>query len=307
MAQNLFRGLAPMEWKARDLCLFAAVALCAVACGGAQYASSPAAMTTSVESTGGSWDAEEAIAYDEDDGDYNFESDDMAGEMRRAAAPPPEPGAVQHAPDAEPVDQTTVAEAETGQPEPDQQQAADAGTSGPLLIYEARLNLAVHEVRERMAQVIEVADNMGGFLARQDDTAVIIRVPAARFREALTSIEELGDLLSRQVRAQDVSEQFRDIRIRLQNALQMRDQMAGLLERAGNVAESLAIQRELERLTETIELLRGQLRSLQDRIAFSTITVSFQPVQTEAQVPRERFRLPFPWLYDLGLQSLMGL
>lgn len=190
--------------------------------------------------------------------------------------------------------------------EGDQQAVADA-PGGPLLIYEAQLNLAVHEVRERIDQVVEVADEVGGFLQAQDDTSVIIRVPARRFREALGQVEALGDVLSRQVSAQDVSDQVRDVRIRLRNAIQMRDRLAELLERAQTVPDSLTIERELERLTQSIELLRGQLRALEDRVAYSTITVRFQAVRVDQEVVRERFRLPFPWLDELGLVNLLRL
>ena len=247
-------------------------------------------------------------------GAYDFEDDTVEGDMagEAASAPPPAPPARPQVAEASrptppagprPAEATPAEGGEGGEPA----QVADAGSGGPLLIYEATLNLAVHEVREKMADVIEIADDVGGFLQRQDDTTVIIRVPARRFRETLERVEGVGDVLSRRVSAQDVSERFRDIRIRLRNAVEMRDRMAELLQRADTVPDSLTIQRELERLTQEIELYRGQLRALEDRIAFSTITVLFQPIRVDAEVPRERFRLPFPWLDRLGLPHLMEL
>jgi hypothetical protein len=202
---------------------------------------------------------------------------------------------------------TEPAEAAEGAAEAPERQVADAPSGGPLLIYQAEVNLAVHEVRERMAEVVAVADDMGGFLATQDNTTVVIRVPVSRFRESLERIETLGDVLQRRISAQDVSDQVRDLRIRLRNAVQMRDRLAELLARADTVPESLTIERELERLTESIELMSGQLRVIQDRVSFSTITVRFQPVRVDEEVPRERFYLPFPWLNELGLQNLMRM
>ena len=237
----------------------------------------------------------------------------------RGAKARPTPGPAHPPPPSEDTGAHLYAEAETAEPAttPDGSEgptadsetasATDTPTAGPLLIYTAELNLAVHEVREHMNEVIAVADDVGGFLASQDQAVVVIRVPASRFRETLNRIEALGDVLNRQIAAQDVSDQVRDIRIRLRNAIQMRDRLAELLERAETVPESLTIERELERLTESIELLRGQLRVLEDRVAYSTITVRFQPIRQDREVPRERFRLPFPWLNDLGLHRLMRL
>lgn len=256
-------------------------------------------------------------------GGYAFEDDVLEGEMSRpevarveregggaAPAAPPRPARPQLAeagrPAPSPAPGAPSGSGEAGG-EGAPEQVADAGSGGPLLIYEASLNLAVHQVREKMADVIAIADDLGGFLQRQDDTTVVVRVPAQRFREALERVEAVGDVLNRRVTAEDVTERFRDVRIRLRNALEMRDRMAELLQRADTVPDSLTIQRELERLTQEIELYRGQLRAMEDRIAFSTITVMFQPIRVDAEVPRESFRLPFPWLDRLGLPHLMEL
>jgi hypothetical protein len=174
-----------------------------------------------------------------------------------------------------------------------------------LLVSTADLNVAVHEVVDRMTAVVDAAENAGGFLARQDDTSVIVRVPRARFREALAAIEAIGDVLNRRVAAQDVSDQVRDLRIRLRNSVEMRDRLADLLARANTVPESLTIEQELQRQTGGIEQLRGQVQVLQDRVTYATITVRFQPIQVDQEVPRERFRLPFPWLNDVGLHQIM--
>jgi hypothetical protein len=214
-----------------------------------------------------------------------------------AAAPPPS---------QPPAGNTTVTPRPQDQSE-QPQRVVDTPTQGPLLIYEATLDLAVHEVRERIDAVAGLTVEIGGFVLSQDDTSIVIRVPAGRFAEVLERIEALGDVLRRSVLAEDVSDQVRDLRIRLRNAIQMRDRLLVLLEQAQTVPESLVIEHELQRLNETIALIRGQLEDFQERISFSTITVRFQPVRVESEVPRERFRLPFAWLDRVGLQVLMSL
>lgn len=185
--------------------------------------------------------------------------------------------------------------------------ATDASPGGgPLLIYEAHLYLAVFKVDENIKSVATIAREAGGFLSQQTDTSIVIRVPAAKFTALVESIEGLGDVLHRQVQAQDVSEEFRDVEIRIRNAMQVRDRLAELLTRASKVEESLQIERELERLTGEIERLKGRMRFLQDRIAYSTITVSFQPKEQE-RLNNDLFRLPFDWLDSLGLQRLLSL
>lgn len=188
---------------------------------------------------------------------------------------------------------------------PDDHTATDA-TSGPLLIYQAILHLAVYQVQDNQRSVVAIARELDGYLAQQSDTIIVIRVPARRFQEALGRIEALGDVLHRNIQATDVSEEFRDTQIRLRNLEQVRDRLAALLAQARTVEESLQIERELERLTTEIESMKGRLRFLEDRIAFSTITVNFSPREQET-LQGELFNLPFDFLYNLGLRTLLNL
>lgn len=232
----------------------------------------------------------------------------MAAPEEQAAPEPeptPTPPPVQAAVDGEP-DTTTEAidSSESGRPP---SPTAEGERATPLMIYEATLGLAVHDVSERVDEVVRITYEIGGHVQSQTDTGVVVRVPAPRFRESLGLFEALGDVEQRLISAQDVSEAVRDIQIRLRNAMQMRDRLAQLLEAAQTVPESLAIEHELERLNETIALMEGALESLQDRIAFSTVTVNFRAIQDEHEIPRETFRLPFSWLDELGLQYLLQL
>src|SRR5690606_31026804 len=169
------------------------------------------------------------------------------------------------------------------------------------------LTLAVHEVESTQRAVIAVGRELGGYLAYQDDTRVTIRVPARRFEDAIDRLERVGDVVHRNVQAIDVTEEFRDLTLRLRNAEVVRDRLEALLARADKVEDALKVQAELARVTEAIEQLKGRLRYLQDRIAYSTITVIFRPRPTEQIGEPDVYRLPFPWLDELGLPALLNL
>ncbi len=278
------------------------------ATGAAEYA--PAAQMESL-------DAPEA---DSDEGEREERTTEVAARSVMTssvpqAAPPPAPPPPPDSIGGEfrsPAEQ--IAQADTRRPlpqaqqprqAPDERSATDA-TQGPLLIYQAVLHLAVYQVQDNQRAVVTIAREMDGFLSQQSDTIVVIRVPARRFQEALGRIEALGDVLHRNIQATDVSEEFRDTQIRLRNLEQVRDRLAALLAQARTVEESLQIERELERLTTEIESMKGRLRFLEDRIAFSTITVNFSPREQET-LQGELFNLPFDFLYNLGLRTLLNL
>jgi hypothetical protein len=177
---------------------------------------------------------------------------------------------------------------------------------GPILIYTAQFTMSVFEVTASLGQIEELAREIGGFLSRRDNSSITIRVPVAMFDRAIKRIEKLGDVLNRNVTAQDVTEEFRDLEVRLRNARAVRDRLEQLLAKANKVEESVMVERELERVAGEIERMEGRIKFLKDRAAFSTITVAFQPKRTE-ETSRGPFQLPVPWLYQLGLSRLLNL
>lgn len=174
-----------------------------------------------------------------------------------------------------------------------------------MLIYTASLSMAVYQVEPGLDAVERIGREVGGYLAQRSDVAITIRVPRARFDDALHRIEASGDVLHREVSAEDVTDQYVEIETRLRNARKMRDRLEELLARA-QVKEAIDIERELGRVTGEIESMEGKLKVLRDKIAYSTITVTFEPRGSGA-VRDMPLRLPFPWLSSLGLPRLLSL
>ena len=181
--------------------------------------------------------------------------------------------------------------------------AAVHGTE--FLIYTARLTMAVYQVGPGLDAIERIGRDVGGYLSAKTDREVTIRVPRQRFEETLKRVEGSGDVLHREVRAQDVTDEFMDLDTRLKNARAMRQRLQDLLAKAA-VKEALEIEKELGRVTGEIETMEGKLKLLRDRIAFSTITVAFE-ARGAAAVRDMPLRLPFPWLSNLGLQRLLSL
>lgn len=195
-----------------------------------------------------------------------------------------------------------------GEPTKEQPKAADGGDQAPhetsMLIYTARVTMAVYQVDQGLLAVEKVAKENGGYLALKHDREIVIRIPRNRFEPALAQIDKIGDVLHRDIQAQDVTDEFVDTEIRIKNARAMQVRLKVLLDKA-NVKEALEIEKELRRVTEEIELLEGKLKLLKDKIAFSTITVAFEARGSTIQTTR--IKLPFPWLTQLGLPRLLQL
>lgn len=202
-----------------------------------------------------------------------------------APPPPPPPGSAS----------TTPAKANAAQGAPQNRD---------FVIYTAQFTMAVYQVDTGIAAIEKIAREANGYLAAKKDREIIIRVPRAQFEAAVAKVDKVGDVLHRDIAALDVTDEHVDLEIRIKNARAMQKQLTELLSRA-NVKEALEIEKELGRVTEELERLEGRLKLLNDKIAFSTIMVTFE-ARGQA-LTTQRVRLPFPWLNTLNLPSLLNL
>lgn len=171
-----------------------------------------------------------------------------------------------------------------------------------MLIRTAEIALAVYEVDKNLDGVEKKAISLGGYLALRSDRQITVRVPRDKFDELVAQISTLGDVLHKNVAAEDVTDQYVDISMRLKNSTAVRDRLEKLLQTA-QVRDAVEIHKELAKVTEEIERLEGKLKLLRDRIAYSTITVSFE--KNQQQVVRSQALLPFPWMNTMGLGPLL--
>jgi hypothetical protein len=182
-----------------------------------------------------------------------------------------------------------------------QEGEAGDGESGQaqkrLRVYSAELELAVTSVNTSREHLINMAEEAGGYVESSSMNYVVLRVPAADFESILEKVEAIGTVLSRAVRTADVTEQFSDLERRIDLAERTRERLYDLLDRADETEERVNILREIRRLTEEIERLRGELESLDQLIRFSRIAVSL--TARIAQENRSRDAIPFPWIARL--------
>lgn len=121
---------------------------------------------------------------------------------------------------------------------------------------------------------------MGGYSSASSMEATTLMVPAAKLEEALTALTTLGQVDHREVRARDVTEARTDLELRLANLRKSRERYLELLSHATNVAETLAVEKELERITLEIERLQAALDQTNHLVAMATVDVQFaRPVK----------------------------
>lgn len=145
-----------------------------------------------------------------------------------------------------------------------------------MMIYNANLTVVVKKPDTANLQIIKIAKKYNGYVLNTSTNYTTIRVKADSLYYAIAEIAELGSIKNKNVYAEDITEEYTNLTIRLENSQKARARYLELLAKAANVEETLAVEKELERLNTNIDLLEGKINKLDHLEEFSTITVYVQ-------------------------------
>lgn len=145
-----------------------------------------------------------------------------------------------------------------------------------VIIFNADITIETDDTAALSARVVSLAAGYGGYVVSTSSEHVVIRVPADKFEQAIAEIKKMDEDVEVRVYSEDVTGDFRDTEIRLDNKLKARERYLELLKRAENVQAALQVERELERLNVEIEELKGRITRLSHLARYSTISVSIR-------------------------------
>ncbi len=149
--------------------------------------------------------------------------------------------------------------------------------TGEVTLQVANVANATSRVR---AMTVELGGYVGGAQAGtlQDAATLTLRIPAARFDDALSRLHEIGDkVLVEATREEDVTSSVVDLNARLQNLASSEAQYRTLMTKATKIEDILAIQSRLDDVQGQIEQLTAQLKQLTNQASLATLTVTLQP------------------------------
>ena len=188
--------------------------------------------------------------------------------------------------------------------------SGDGPTGGPAegqniarkMTYSASYVLGVYQIWPVMEKLEYLGKKFDGYVQKQTTDTIVLRIPAASFSEARNTVETLGQVMQKSIEANDVTEKYTDLSLRLKMRQAYLEELKALLGKTTDVKQMLAIRQEIAKTVEEIEVLQGKLNYLANQVAYSTIAVRL--VKTHEQ-KGARIRLPFYWIQTLDLEYLL--
>ncbi len=164
------------------------------------------------------------------------------------------------------------------------------------LIKTGNLTLEVESLTDIEETVNDFAKNFNGYITNSSTEenyfSVTVKVPESNFEEAMNRAGSLGKIKYRSVNNTDVTEEFYDLKTRLETKRIMQKKLEVYLGQAKDIKDLLEVERQLNNVTSEIEVMEGRMKRLVNQIDFSTI---YMTMNLPTGFDREGFKWP-----DLG-------
>ena len=137
---------------------------------------------------------------------------------------------------------------------------------------------------------IEQSDISGdSYDRRQNRSATIVaRIPADKSAAFTARVSSLGTITHENKTVSDVTLNYADTQAHITALRTEEASLLRLLEAAESLSDILTVQDRLTKVRQQIESYESQLRTMENQILYSTITLSVREVDREAEIVKEQ-------------------
>ena len=159
-----------------------------------------------------------------------------------------------------------------------------------LIIKNAEMNLLVEDTDTAIDRISQIVSDVDGYIVSSrvwykdwgDESykysSITMGVPVDEFELALRRLRDISlKVLDENASGEDVTDEYVDLQSEVKNLEATRDRIRGFLDQAETVEEALRVNEELSQIEAQIAKVQGRINYLEDRSAYSTITISIEP------------------------------
>lgn len=186
---------------------------------------------------------------------------------------------------------------------------------GTKVIRTGNMSFQVSKLNKAKSQVDSILSSVKGYYENEHYNAygnritysLTLRVPNSKFDSLVQVLETgVGELRSKNISARDVTEEYVDLNIRLDNKLSYLQQYKTILSKAKSIKEILDVQEKIRRLEEEIESKKGRLKYLDDKVKFSTLHLELTETLSKVISNRPSFGLRIANAFKEGIQGFLN-
>ncbi|MGN0546617.1 MAG: DUF4349 domain-containing protein [Acutalibacteraceae bacterium] len=163
-------------------------------------------------------------------------------------------------------------------------------TENEKIIKTVYLNVQTKEYDKYISALKASVTSLGGYVESSESNMgfyedsnryanYVVRIPAEKLEEFITSAGENGKITNKSEEIQNVTLEYVDLESRIDSFKAEKETLTGLLKKAESLENVLAIQERLSEVNYQIDSYTSQLNVLKNRVSFSTVTLNINEVE----------------------------
>ena len=216
-----------------------------------------------------------------------------------------------------------LSESFTGSENPSASSAGyqNAGNMERLIVRTGRLTIEVLDTKQALESISKIAEQLGGFVVQsntwqetyyQSNTlpygSITIRVAAENFDQAIEAIQANApdlekNVVSKVISGDDITSDYIDSTSRLSSLEATRTKLYEIMDTAATAEETLTVYKEISDIESQIEVLKGQIKYMEESAALSSISVEVHPIVPAKEIEVKEWS--FTNIFNNAVQNLI--
>ncbi len=188
-------------------------------------------------------------------------------------------------------------------------------TKGSKVIKIGNMDFEVSKLEVAKRKIDALLDSVNGYyenelyrsFGNRISYVLKARIPTERFDELINVLESgVGELKSKSISRKDVTGEFVDVNVRLENNLAYLKQFQSILLKAKSIKEILEVQEKIRRIEEEIESKKGRLKYLNENVKYSTLNMEISELISRKKSSSQSFGHRIVKSFENGIQGFLN-
>lgn len=151
------------------------------------------------------------------------------------------------------------------------------------IIKNGEMTVQVGDITKSQSQIQSIVKKNQAYIQKEtfrnsdmrDEMEFTIRVPHQQFESLINSFSDgFGTVTAKNIYSDDVTEDYVDISIKLENKKIYLEKYRDMLKSAKSTSDMLEIQENIRTLEDEIDVSEGRLKFIDDRVKYSTLNLT---------------------------------
>lgn len=167
-----------------------------------------------------------------------------------------------------------------------------------MIIKNGSLEFEVKDVAAHKRKVDVILKKFKGYYSNETlnkndyryDFTLTARIPSDSFDDFTNELIKAGGTLTRQdVNSNDVTGEFRDLDLRMNNKMAYLERYRAILKQANKISDILEVEEKIRIIEEEVESVKGRMKYLNDQVGFSTLNINLFQINEAPMKPNDDF------------------